>query len=294
MDIIEQVKERLSVFINLYDVLRIIDPIRKNTIIIKENHVQESEETCYAFWKRGDVCVNCISMRAYTENDTFVKIENKEGKVYLLIATPIILDNNKYIVEIIKDISQNGKIITKTNNSDKSIEYILNDMNEKIIKDELTSIYNKRYINEKLPVDISNSIIKQNPLSVIMVDIDFFKVVNDSYGHLTGDKILINFAKLIKSSIRENTDWVGRYGGEEFLIVLNNTDLDNAYKIAEKIRKLVEDTNFEYGDIKIKITASFGVYGIVNNKTSMEELILNADKNLYKAKISGRNKTVVS
>ena len=126
-----------------------------------------------------------------------------------------------------------------------------------------------------------------------MADIDFFKDVNDNYGHLIGDKILMDFAKLIQSSIRKNTDWVGRYGGEEFLIVLNNTDSDNAYKISEKIRILLENTTFESDDIMLNITSSFGIGGLSTNKVNMEELIQTADENLYDAKMNGRNKTVV-
>ena len=294
LGILEQVKERLSIFINFYDILRVVDPIKKKAIILEDDFLKEVDGSCCNIWEREEACENCISMRAYLENDMFVKIENKEGKIFLVIATPLMIEDNIYIIEIIKDISQNGEISTKTSNGENFIETILYDLNEKIVKDELTGIYNRRYINERLPMNINNSIIKQAPLSVIMADIDFFKDVNDNYGHLIGDKILIDFAKLIQASIREDSDWVGRYGGEEFLIVLNNTGLDKAYKISEKIRKLLENTTFEYDHIKVKITSSFGVYGITTNKISMEELILNADKNLYEAKTSGRNKTVVS
>ena len=294
MDIIDQVKDRLSVFINLYDILRVVNPIKKKTILFKNDCIEEFQGTCYSFWKKQEFCENCISMRAYIENDTFVKIENDGGKIFLIIATPLRVDNNTYIVELLKDISQSGQVQTKTNNSENFIEHMLSEMNEKIIKDELTGIYNRRYINERLPVDINNSTVRQYPLSVIMADIDFFKDVNDNYGHLIGDKVLIDFAKLIQSSIRKDTDWVGRYGGEEFLIVLNNTDIDSAYNITEKIRRLLENKTFQYGDLKVKITSSFGVYGITTNKVNMEELIRSADKNLYEAKINGRNKTVVS
>lgn len=294
MDVIEQVKERLSVFMNLYDILRIVDPVRKKTIIEKDNYIEELEGTCYGIWKKQGFCENCISMRAYTENDTFVKIQNQEGKIFLVIATPLILDDNKYIVEILKEISKSGKILTKTSTNENFIEHTFNELNEKIIKDELTGIYNRRYINERLPVDINNNIKKQKPLSVIMADIDFFKDINDNYGHLIGDRVLIGFAKLIESSIKKDTDWVGRYGGEEFLIVLNNTDLESAYKISERIRKLLENTNFENDNTKVKITSSFGVCGLTNNKGNMEELIRSADKNLYEAKMNGRNKTVAS
>lgn len=295
MDIIEQIKERLSVFMNLYDALRVVDPIKKKTIIVKADNIdaEELKGACYSFWKKEEFCENCISMRAYTENDTFVKIENSEGKIFMLIATPLKLDGDRYIVEMLKDISQNGEILTKRNTNDGNfVDVVLNKMNKKIIKDELTGIYNKKYIIERLPVDINNSIRKQYPLSVIMADIDFFKKVNDNYGQLIGDKILMDFAKTIELNIRKNTDWVGRYDGEKFLIVLNNTDIDNAYKISEKIRKIFENLTFKYDDLNIKITSSFGVNLLTNN--NIQELILNADKNLCKAKSNGRNKTVVA
>lgn len=293
MDIVEQVKERLSIFVNLYDMLRIVDPIKKKTIILKDNQVEEVEGSCYDFFEKQKFCENCISMRAYTENDTVVKIDNKNGKIILVIATPLIFDNNRYVVELLKDISQNGKIQSQGRDTKESIQYMLNEMNEKIIRDELTGLYNKRYINERLQVDINDSVASKLPLSVIMADIDFFKIINDSYGHLIGDFVLRDFAELIQSYVRKDMDWIGRYGGEEFLIVLNNTNLDNAYKISEKIRRGIEDTILNYDGIEIKLTSSFGIYGVTTNDMNMEELLRGADKNLYAAKMSGRNKTVV-
>ncbi|MPN42749.1 putative diguanylate cyclase DgcT [bioreactor metagenome] len=127
-----------------------------------------------------------------------------------------------------------------------------------------------------------------------MADIDFFKVVNDTYGHLIGDKVIRDIAKLIQASIRKDQDWVGRYGGEEFLITLNNTDVKDAFIVCEKIRKIIENTTFEYEEAKVKVTASFGVYGIVSTKLDIEGFINAADKSLYAAKVTGRNKTVIS
>jgi two-component system cell cycle response regulator len=136
MDIMEQIKERLSAFENMYDVLRVVDPTNKKTIIIKGDNVEELEETCYSFWEREEFCENCISMRAYTENDTVVKIENKEEKIFIIIAMPLTLGNNKYIVEMLKDISQSQKMLTKPNNSEDFIKHLINEMNKKTIKDE--------------------------------------------------------------------------------------------------------------------------------------------------------------
>jgi diguanylate cyclase (GGDEF)-like protein len=131
------------------------------------------------------------------------------------------------------------------------------------------------------------------PLSIIMADIDYFKHVNDTYGHLIGDEVLIDFTKLISKCIRKDIDWVGRYGGEEFLIVLRDIDSENAYIIAEKIRKLVDETIFTYDNLDIHITSSFGVHGYKNEKLNLEDIISQVDKKLYAAKTSGRNKTIV-
>ena len=291
MRVVAQVKESLALFKNLYDILRIIDPISKKVIYV-EGYQEEENHVCHCFWGKDTPCQNCISMRSYLENDTFIKLEYIESKVFLLISTPVLINNNTYIVELIKDISDKGVVSDEGILKLHSAGNLISKMNEKIIRDGLTNIYNRRYINERLPIDISKSIIKGKILSIIMTDIDFFKNVNDTYGHSIGDKILIDFAKLLESSIRKDIDWVGRYGGEEFLIVLNNVDAEGAYKVAENIRLILENTTFKYDAIDINITSSFGISCISNHTVDADSLIINADKNLYIAKNSGRNKTI--
>ncbi|MCB2290023.1 GGDEF domain-containing protein [Clostridium sp. CS001] len=296
MGVIEIIEEKLSMFKNLYYRIRIVDPIRKEVISNEEGKTKVIECNCYELLRKDGYCKNCISMRAFLENDTFLKIEFADGKPVLITASPVTIHNETYIVEMIKNISQ----VASSVNSEKStynIEGLLKEINDVAIKDELTGIYNRRYINERLTIDINDSMFYNQPLCVIMADLDFFKVVNDTYGHVVGDWVLKDFAKILSTSIRNNSDWVGRYGGEEFLIVLRNTDANNGFKVAEKIRKLVEDKVFAYKDIEIKITASFGAYSIINTKEmklTVDELVNNADKNLYLAKNSGRNKTVVN
>ncbi|MBZ9689260.1 GGDEF domain-containing protein [Clostridium estertheticum] len=293
MEIIEIIKEKLSIFKNLYDTVRIIDPINKKVMKFEEDETEVVEESCFRFWKTEGYCKNCISMRAYLENDTFIKMEVTGGKVFLVISSPVTIENKVYIVEILKDVTQTGSII----NNEKSIiniESLIKEMNDAAIKDELTGMYNRRYINERLQSDINDSVISNKPLCVVMADLDFFKDVNDNYGHVVGDSVLKDFAKILSTSVRSDSDWVGRYGGEEFLIVLRNTDGANAFKVIEKIRKFLQENIFDYKDIKIKITASFGGYSIISEKITIDELINEADKNLYLAKNSGRNKTIIN
>ncbi|MBU3142664.1 GGDEF domain-containing protein [Clostridium sp. CF012] len=292
MEIIEIIKERLSIFKNLYDTVRVVDPINKKVVNFEGGNTEIVADSCFGFWKTDGYCKNCISMRACLENDTFIKMEVIGAKVFLIISSPVTIEDKVYIVEMLKDVSQTGSII---NNEKKiiNIENLIKEMNDAAIRDELTGMYNRRYINERLQLDINDSMISNKPLCVVMADLDFFKDVNDNYGHVVGDWVLKDFAKILSSSVRSDSDWVGRYGGEEFLIVLRNTDGNNAFEVIEKIRKLVQENVFEYKDIKIKITSSFGGYITMNEKITIDELINKADKNLYSAKNSGRNKTII-
>jgi two-component system, cell cycle response regulator len=290
MDILEEIKDRLSIFKNLYDTIRIVDPINKKVIVSDDSNNKVSIEKCYALWKRDSFCDNCISMRAYIELDTILKIEYSIDKILLIIATPMTHDGITYVVELIKEID-NEAVIPEDDLNSKQISQLIYEINEKAIKDEMTGVYNRRYINERLPIDINNHFLNNQSLSIIMADIDFFKKVNDNYGHVHGDLVLKEFVNLLLNNIRDNIDWVGRFGGEEFLIILSNTNLEDAFDAAERIRIEVENHVFLPEEIAIHITASFGVTEIKGVNLSVEEAVSIVDKKLYQAKLSGRNRT---
>jgi diguanylate cyclase (GGDEF)-like protein len=160
------------------------------------------------------------------------------------------------------------------------------------ITDGLTGIFNHRYLHEKLSVEFERIRRYDGFLSCIMLDLDHFKNVNDTYGHKFGDFVLINFAKIIKNTIRE-VDFVARYGGEEFTIVLPQTTIDNAEILAEKIRKKVEAYKFEKNGTSIHVTSSLGISTYPHPKIkTVEDLIRTADESLYRAKHKGRNTIV--
>jgi diguanylate cyclase (GGDEF)-like protein len=155
--------------------------------------------------------------------------------------------------------------------------------------DGLTQIYNKRYFMETLERELSRSHRYRRELSLIMFDIDHFKQINDTYGHLAGDYVLKHLAQVIKSKIRRE-DMMARFGGEEFAIVLPEIDNYNALQFAEKIRKLVVATKFRFEDADIDVKISIGVATAQPEETDVNEFIKRADALLYEAKKSGRNK----
>lgn len=163
------------------------------------------------------------------------------------------------------------------------------------ICDALTGISNRRHFDQYLEISFKSSRRSGKPLSLIIADIDYFKSYNDNYGHLKGDECIIKVAKAIASSVNRPTDLVTRYGGEEFAIVLTETDKDGAMIVAEKIRKNINELNIrnEYSSVAPHITISLGVATIMpSDDCSIEYFINRADKSLYKAKGSGRNNTI--
>lgn len=154
--------------------------------------------------------------------------------------------------------------------------------------DPLTSLVNRRKFHEMLEYEAERTLRYQFSLALIMCDIDYFKRINDSFGHDVGDEALKIFAKKITKSIRE-VDIFARWGGEEFMILMPNVNIDNASSVAEKLRELIEMTDIENID---SFTASFGVTDFKASDT-INSFIKRADDALYKAKESGRNRVVV-
>ena len=155
--------------------------------------------------------------------------------------------------------------------------------------DELTETYNYRYFVQKLQEEKKRALRYDLPLSIIMVDIDWFKKLNDSYGHEVGNAVLKELSRVIKSCVRD-VDIFARYGGEEFVIILPQTPEAEATQIGRRIREQVESTIIDTGSSgKVKITVSVGVSAFPENGKSQEELVSVADQALYRAKGSGKN-----
>lgn len=151
--------------------------------------------------------------------------------------------------------------------------------------DQLTGLYNRHVLSEEGERKFTRAKRQGDKLSIIILDIDHFKAVNDNYGHLMGDKVLISIANILKKN-RRTEDFPARFGGEEFVVILENCDLHNAIEIAENIRIYISSQEI----YNIAITASFGVCELKKSHNNLESLIKDADSALYCAKEEGRNR----
>jgi diguanylate cyclase (GGDEF)-like protein len=169
-------------------------------------------------------------------------------------------------------------------------------LNKSAITDGLTKIYNHRYLHERLDQEIERSDRYHNPLTCLMLDIDDFKKVNDQFGHPFGDKVLIDIARLIRETVRR-TDLVGRYGGEEFLVIMPQATAQEALPIAQRIVSVIAEHSFVFKgivDMRTTVSAGLATYPSEDHGVKSKSALLSAaDQSLYKAKRSGKNKAVV-
>ncbi|WP_052507615.1 GGDEF domain-containing response regulator [Desulfonatronovibrio magnus] len=192
-------------------------------------------------------------------------------------------------------VSENGSIrfivgssqdITERKKAEKMLRYLAT-------TDELTGLWNRRYFSQALIKAIEGARRHDRTFSLLMLDIDHFKRINDSFGHAAGDEVLRHFGQIVTDELRI-IDTTGRFGGEEFAVILPDTDLQGAEITAERIRKRVAGSPAVCGDVEVAFNVSIGVALWEKEMRSMDELIKKADDALYEAKRMGRNRTVVS
>lgn len=176
----------------------------------------------------------------------------------------------------------------------QELENANRELAEKNTLDDLTGLFNRRHYDQKLLAEFRRSRRNLTPLSIVVIDIDHFKSVNDSYGHIAGDSCLVTLAKIIKVGLRRSTDIGCRYGGEEFCLILPETDSEGAFAIAEELRLVVKEQEFAVANKTINLTISCGVSTYQQQKElNPKDLFLAADKALYQAKDQGRDRVVV-
>ena len=227
--------------------------------------------------QRRQKCANC---QVYREGNT----DYVEGVLLVdnSISRKVISDNTVVVLSLI------GRTVGTAINHTKRFDRTFRDS----IKDDLTGIHNRRYFTERLGAELDRvNRYPKDPLSLILIDIDFFKQINDTHGHQTGDTVLIWFATLL-SAKRRKSDIVARYGGDEFTILLINTGKDQAREVAEDLRHQVELLSI--AATGIPLTASFGVATFGKGASTIDSLMDKADKALYAAKAQDRDRVCLA
>jgi diguanylate cyclase (GGDEF)-like protein len=189
--------------------------------------------------------------------------------------------------------TRGGRIEKRLARAINRIAESLADSHDRATIDRLTGVYNRQALLTELFTEVERAARYDRPLCVAFVDIDHFKVVNDSFGHESGDRVLRGVAQIIAGNLRAS-DMIGRYGGEEFMLILTETNVEEGANLAEKVRGLVEREVFAVeGNPSLSVTISIGIVGGVGQQLRMETLVRDADAAMYSAKSLGRNQTYI-
>lgn len=295
-DHLNELKAKFEIFKTIFSGIRVIDPVTKEVICSIHGEQPSQSFICYQFWRSGNICENCISMRASNEKRVVRKIGGNNNGIFTVTSLPVQIGSRHLALELIQNVTENLYFENGEDNENPQqiMRALYEHVDHLINADELTGLYNRRYINESLSSLLYDMRKNHQPLSVIYMDVDHFKSINDTYGHDVGDQILQDIAELLRESIRQNEGWAARLGGDEFVLCFPRVDNTSAKKIAERIRIAVSEKEFRVNCHTIHVTCSFGVNTAnpEDESTSSQELLELADRNLYLCKNTGRNKVV--
>ncbi len=269
---------------NLYDIIRLVDPREKKvySYFKPEKQISENLSVCYNVWEKDKICENCISMRAYNQNKTFVKIENTNDRIYTVAAAPVNTGESIMVIELLKDITNEG-IIDITGMGSGEISKLISHRNILMVKDSLTRIYNELYIYERLPHELLKA--KENSENhntvLFRIKVKDIDSVNNAYGYDAGDFIIKEIAEIIKKMPKNREDCVSRYQGIEFILVMQNINENQAERICRHLDKDVSESEFIFNGKNIAVDISIG-YTVLKADQTVGESIDNAGRNLYK------------
>ena len=274
----QQAQMEMELYKKVFTVVRLLD---KREFRLEENDNPGGDMElchCYDFWKKEKPCKNCIAARAFEEKSVRTKLEYLDSDIYQVTARYVEIDGQPYVMELLRKMDE--EFLVDLENRDRLMEK-LSGYNEKLYQDALTGVYNRRYYEDR---------IKQMTASVgvAMIDMDDFKIYNDTYGHNAGDLALITTVEAIRRCIRKN-DTLIRYGGDEFLLVLQGISETMFREKLKQIRTEIYNANVPTYS-RLQLSASIG--GVMSAGRTVEETVMEADKFMYLAK--NRKNTVVT
>lgn len=267
----QEAEEFLNEMRKVFSIVRILD--QKN-FERDENHLNEHGAfpcQCYEFWKKNRFCENCISMKTFKDKKQRSKLEFLDSSIYQVISHYVEIDGEPCVIELISQLDEDALV---DNDGRMLLLKKLAGYNKELYTDALTGTYNRRYYEDRLKKT-------KETAGVAMIDLDDFKMYNDTYGHRAGDKVLDAVVKVIRKCIRKS-DILVRYGGDEFLLILQDIGEADFVQKLHTIREEIHQTRIQEYE---KIRPSVSIGGVRMEGETLEEAVNRADHFMYQAKI---------
>lgn len=272
----EQIAQVIASASELFDVVRLVDPISMVVYAVEDGKLVAQPGGCHQVWGKEDRCDNCISAKCFMDERRFSKFEFIDHDIYHVVAQPVEIDGERYVLEVVTS-SDDDVLLSAFGNND-FVDRITS-FNRKVYADELTGLSNRRCMDDHFAILVESAARAGQPLAVIMVDVDDFKRVNDTRGHLAGDEVLRSVARAIKVGFAPGPhDVVARYGGDEFFAALCDVS-------AAELEDRIMAVRAHVAEIGAGVTVSIGAYyQAAARKFTPEQLIAKADDAMYAIK----------
>ncbi len=286
----DEARQMLRMLRDIFDIARIVDPVHCLLCDWETADPIYKPYSCYAVWNKTERCQNCVSMSALSEHTRKTKYEFVDQDVYHVTSKYLQIDGRDFTLEIVSKI--NDEVLLGAYGNNQFIERITA-FNAALYLDPLTEVYNRKYLNNR-PRSI-DCVGETADVSLAMADVDDFKQINDTFGHVAGDEVLKALASMFLKSISDRRgDCVVRYGGDEFLLIFSRIPEEQfKSRMQEIVRKASEMIFSGYPGLRVSLSIG-GVWQRDNSEAMIPELIAIADKRLYRAKHMGGNCVVVS
>lgn len=275
-----------------FDLYRLVDPLDHRVYACpscphgEDMALHQAPGRCYSIWKRAVPCRNCTSRSCLSAGTAMFKIEYLDGRVLLITSVPVQVAGRDLALELVKDMTESLMVADPERHDNIEITDMINRFNELAVRDAFTHLYNKTFISNELQGLIHAAAHDGRDVAAPVIaelDIDDFKLVNDTYGHGVGDDVLLHFAQQLKAVARSFGGWVGRLGGDEFLFCvprgLSASDLERFFDAVEGVSRRMFDTDKG----SFSVTASCGVCFLREGDT-VRTWLDRADGAMYEAK----------
>ncbi|MGL5549512.1 MAG: GGDEF domain-containing protein [Culicoidibacterales bacterium] len=281
-----QLERQLEPLLKFFDAVRIVNPLTNQTLLFQQQQERAyvPKHPCYKTWNRNTVCDNCIAMQALRTQTTSEKLEYVDETIFLVLATPITIEDEHYVIEALRDVTDSSLISKIESKVKAEIAKEIAQLNAQIVRDPLTQAYNRKYLMNRLPTVLAKSCIEDDFETVVAIfDLDNFKGINDQYGHLVGDLMLQALTKQLENLLETTNEWFVRLGGDEFVLVVSSMTSRHALERARAIYQQISQIQITFDGEMIGTNVSIG-FAIATQTDTVESLLHRADQAMYQQK----------
>ncbi len=276
----------------MYDVLRIVDPVAHKVTEHVADRATPPPYRCQGFWSPEPACPDCLTSRAFRENRRMNRIRFHKGRIYLNVAIPVPVGGRGVVVELLKDLT--GSLVTMGGNNVEAgeLQTLFDQIEMGASTDPLTGLLDRRTLDIRLPRELARARSTRYPLSLVLLSIDDLVPIRSRYGEVVADEAVLAVAELLKASMRSEQDWVARSADGMFLVVMRNTGHSGLHTVAERLRVRTGRIGIQHAGHSVPVSASLAVHIEMPTQPSNGPLLQILEKKVQEAGFAGGDRIV--